>query len=362
MAGRLTILVTSTQRRGAEVFGERLADGLPRRHWDVDFVALGAAREGSTVRADPLSAGPVPRLDPKVLMALRRRLTEHESQIVLANGSSTLQYGVLAARMGGAGRPLAVYSSIGEPTYWARSPRQRMLYRLLVGRADHVFSVAQATAAQLVDEFGVNRRKLTVVPTGVPEPLLEVEAPQRDGGLRVLVLGSLSREKDPLAALDTVAQVAEAASVEVRFVGDGPLRHDLESRASELGITPLVELVGSVEDVAGQLGWADVLLLTSRTEGLPAATLEAAAAGRPVVAFDVGGVAETMIDGESGILVDPGDTAAAAAALLRFGNDPGLRRAAGEAGRRLVRRHFTIEAALDRYDEALRSLLEGSAR
>lgn len=359
---RLTIVVTSTQRRGAEVFGERLAVGLPDHGWEVDFVSLAAGPRDVTasVSAHPLSSmtpAELRRLDFTIVGRLRQRLREHGTDVVLANGSSTLQYGVAAARYIRR-RPAIAYGSIGEPTYWARSLRQRALYQLLLRMVDRVFSVSERTGTQLVEEFGVKRSKLRVLHTGVPRQLLTIEPMPREDEIHLLFVGSLSQEKDPLAAVEILRRVAATTPARLRLVGTGPLADEIVRIAGGLGLSDVVELTGSVDDVAPHFAWADVLLLTSRTEGLPAAPLEAGAAALPVVAYDVGGVADTVIDRVTGHLVSPGDVEAAAAAVVGLAQDEPARQAAGQAARTLILNDFTVEDAVTRYDEALRELLE----
>lgn len=360
----LTILVTSRQRRGAEVFGERLAVGLPDHGWDVDFISLAAGPDEAraSVSAKALSDTPpggLGRLDLPVVRALRRRLQDHGTEVLLANGSSTLQYGVAAARTIWS-RPRIAYGSIGEPEYWAASPRQRALYQLLLRAVDRVFSVSEATGRQLIETFGVPASKLRVLHTGVPRTLLDVSPLPREDELHLLFMGSLSVEKDPLAAVEVLRRVRENTAARLRFVGGGPLSDDIEAAAAAAGMADSVELAGPVDDVGPHLSWADVLVLTSKTEGLPAAPLEAAAASVPTVAFDVGGVSETMLEGVSGELVPAGDVAAAAEAVLRLAEDEDQRQAAGAQARGLILNDFTVEDAVARYDDALRELLKGA--
>ena len=355
---RLTILVTSTQRRGAEVFGERLAAGLPERGWQVDFVALGRhSGSSSSVDAHPLSESMVGRLDLGVVRLLRRRLRSHRPHVVLANGSSTLHYGVAATRTM-ARRPRLVYSSIGEPSFWANTPRKRFAYRGFLALVDHVYSVSTPTAAQLTTQFGVSQDRVRILPTGVPDTMFDVDRQPHDPPMRILFLGSLSTEKDPMAAVAVLNELTSDTPAVLRMVGAGPLEAAVTAAARSAGSDAVVELAGSVPDVRPHLAWADVLLLTSRTEGLPAATLEAAAAGIPSVAFDVGGVSETVVPGVTGQLVRAGDSLAAAAALRAYALDPPARRAAGEAARAMAERTFTMAAAIERYDEALTDLAQ----
>ena len=359
----LTIVVSSTQRRGAEVFASQLAEDLPERGWSVDFVALADRPPGlaSSVPAEPLtSRAPreLGRFDLRVVRSLRGRIDAHNADLVLANGSSTLQYGVGAVRTL-KDRPRLAYSSVGEPLYWARDTRRRLTYSLMLRLVDHVFSVSAGTARQLTNVLGVSRTDLTVLPTGVPDRFLGPTSTRSHGGpFRVLFAGSLSDEKNPLAAVSVLERVSAATPVTMRIAGAGPLDAAVRDAVDDAELTEEVEFLGSVPDIVPHLQWADALVLTSRTEGLPGIVLEAAATGLPVVAFDVGGVAEAVDDGVTGILAQAGDVAGVALGLLRLANDDELRSTAGAAARSMVEERFTMAHAVDRYDRALRSMLE----
>lgn len=360
---RLTIVVSSTQRRGAEVFAESIGNGLAAGGWDVDFVALAdrpAGLDGVAAAAlSPFEPARLPRLDVGIVRRLRTRVRTRRPDVVLANGSSTLQYCLAAVRTT-PNRPRLAYASVGEPLYWAADPRRQITYRLMLGMVDRVFAVSSRTAEQLTGSLGVRPERLRVLPTGVPARYLGIERERHDGPLRVLWVGSLSHEKDPLAAVEVLANAADSIPLEAVMVGDGPLRSDVAQRANELGVA--LELPGVVSDVAPLYARADVLLLTSRTEGLPGVILEASAAGLPVVAFDVGGVSEALVDGRTAVLVPDRRTESAARAVVSLGIDPERRASMAAAGRELVAEHFTLDAAVARYDLALKELMREPQR
>ena len=224
----------------------------------------------------------------------------------------------------------------------------------LLARTALVTAVSQATADQLVRSFGVSRGKVRVAHPGVPEDFLDIGSDERlPGSLNILYLGSLSYEKNPLAALAAVGSMQCPATL--RMVGDGPLRPSLQAESA--GSRFPLEVTGPADDVREHLRWADVLVLTSRTEGLPGVILEASAAGVPVVAFGVGGVSEAVEDGVTGFVTDPGDEKAMAVALDRLARDESLRRSMAQSGRDRVRSHFLLSQALERYVAALDGLL-----
>ncbi len=349
--GSVMVLVSSDRRRGAEVFGERLVEGLRARGWKASLVALRAGGSDPRVQVDD-AVGGADVSDVALPRLLRRLLRRRRPDVVLANGGATLRTVVAATRFM-PGRPRVVYSSIGEPRYWVRGPWHARIQRYLLGRCDRITAVSEATRSQLIDSMGVAPDRVTVAPTGVPDHWFELDPPLPHPELRVLVAGALSTEKDPLTAVQAINLAAADADVWAKIAGDGPLRTEVEAAAG-----PRIEVLGSAAEMEELFGWADVLLSTSRTEGLPGVVLEAAAAGRPVVATRVGGTPEVVTDGTTGILVRPGDVEGAAAALKNLAADPERRRRMGAAARELARR-YTMGASIDRYEQVLRSTIDG---
>ena len=151
-----------------------------------------------------------------------------------------------------------------------------------------------------------------------------------------------------------------AARTDVSFVvaGDGGLRESLEARARSL-LGDRIRFLGWATDLSVLYGALDVVVLTSRNEGTPVALIEAGAAGRPVVATDVGGVAEVVRDGASGFVVRPGDAAAMAARVGGLLDDPEAARAMGLVGREWVRARFSAERLVDDLTALYAELMDG---
>jgi glycosyltransferase involved in cell wall biosynthesis len=155
--------------------------------------------------------------------------------------------------------------------------------------------------------------------------------------------------------IDAVA-AARRTNPEIRgyVAGDGSERERLERLADDSGVA----LLGVRQDVLELIRAADAVCLPSEAEALPMSILEAMALGRPVVATDVGGTAEEVVDGETGYLVPAGDSAPIRRALLELATDADRAREMGAAGRRRQRELFTGEAMVDGYlrafEEAIR--------
>jgi glycosyltransferase involved in cell wall biosynthesis len=163
-----------------------------------------------------------------------------------------------------------------------------------------------------------------------------------DGLPLVVAVGRLKAPKDFLTLVRALGRL-RPDSFEAMIVGDGPDRARLEDEIESLGLAGHVRLAGERRDVPELLAGADVFALPSASEGMPVSVLEAMAAGLPVVASRVGGVPEQVADGETGLLVRPGDPHELAAALERLIGDRDLRRRLGAAGRARAEQAFDLE-------------------
>jgi glycosyltransferase involved in cell wall biosynthesis len=140
-------------------------------------------------------------------------------------------------------------------------------------------------------------------------------------------------------------------------VGEGPLRSELTSLGSSLGLEGAVHFAGYQSEPAKYLAALDIFALTSRSEGMPLVVLEAWAAGVPVVASAVGGLPELVREGENGLLFPSGDESALTAALVALLDDPERRRRLGRAGRQTVAERFDVRHMAAEYDRHYRDLL-----
>jgi glycosyltransferase involved in cell wall biosynthesis len=155
------------------------------------------------------------------------------------------------------------------------------------------------------------------------------------------------------------ASIVRKAIPGVGFVlaGEGPLMAKTQALARELGISADVYFTGRCERVADLLAVSDVCVLSSKAEGFSNSILEYMAASRPVVATDVGGAREAIIDGRTGFIVSPGDGTAMAVRLIELLQDPAKAREMGEQGRRIALENFSIDAQVSATEEIYDRLL-----
>jgi glycosyltransferase involved in cell wall biosynthesis len=199
------------------------------------------------------------------------------------------------------------------------------------------------------------KARVTVLPNSVPLP-----APSgvRQEPQRILFLGRLEAAKGVFELLAAGARLAaKYPALRLVFGGEGDA-DALRKRAAELGIADRIELPGWLgqKERDEQLARAAVFCLPSHAEGLPMAMLEAMAAGRAVVASSVGGIPETIVDGDNGLLVPPRDEAALARALEQVVGDEALRvRLAGRA-RATIEQHYSTEVVCGQLSALYRDL------
>jgi len=203
------------------------------------------------------------------------------------------------------------------------------------------------------------KRSLKVIHNGIDESFLtrdhsrSVSAIRRDIGVpddAPLVVGAfrLSFEKRPQVFLKVMKQVAaKIPNVRAVIMGIGAMREELEQSILDLGLSHVVSLLGRRGDVHDIMAAGDLLLLCSEKEGTPNVVMEAQLLGKPVVSTAVGGVPDLVVNGETGYLVRPKQTAQMAAFVVQILKDPELARKLGSAGQRRLKSEFSVARMVD---------------
>lgn len=244
-------------------------------------------------------------------------------------------------------------------------PRQRLLERMFARISDRLVAVSEVQREQLCATYGFRTSDVYIVRNGAPpSSALSTGSFRRKvgGSDRVLIgtVATLTRQKG-LPDLLRVARRLKDSGRRVRFVilGDGPMRSELESLRLELDVEDAVSFLGWVHDAASTaLPDFDIFFQPSLWEAMSIATLEAMAAGKPVVATRVGENPFIIDHGVSGVLVEPADVDGMADALGRLADDAELRRRLGEAGAARFAHHFTINHMTRNYEKIYRELAE----
>jgi glycosyltransferase involved in cell wall biosynthesis len=229
----------------------------------------------------------------------------------------------------------------------------RYVDRAFARGARRLIAISDAVR-RFLERAGHDRRKLVTVHYGLDElPDAPTEVTPEQAGVPadaplVLAVGRLTEQKDHATLLRAFARTRTThPAARLALLGIGPLEAETRSLVQELGLDGAVLLPGRLE-IRDWLDRADAFAHSSRWEGFGMVVLEAMLAGLPVAATRVSAVPEVVADGETGLLVEPGDVEALAAALDTLLADPARARELGEAGLRRAREHFSVARMTER--------------
>jgi glycosyltransferase involved in cell wall biosynthesis len=221
---------------------------------------------------------------------------------------------------------------------------------LIARRADAFVAVSPSDRTRMIELERIPPEKVVLIPNGIPDrPAGDGERVRRELGLAhsdpiVGTVCGLRPEKELETALRALGRLApHQPGLRFVVVGDGPERGRLERLAAELGVPTLFLGHRPNGEVPDLLAAMDVVVLSSRFEGMPLAVLEWMAAGKAIVASRVGGIPAILEDGQDGVLVPPRDYVAFADAIARLLDDPHERRRLGEAAQRRQRDEFRFD-------------------
>lgn len=246
---------------------------------------------------------------------------------------------------------------------------RRWINRFLANWSDRTIVVSEKVRETEIRQTNLPSEKVLTINNGIDIRNFQILHPalrediRRDLGIpdNSVVIGSVGRlqKVKGYSKLLSAMQIVNKSYPEVYLVivGEGDQRKALEQQALLQGLTKNVVFTGLRLDIPKVLMAFDMFALASETEGFPNAILEAMAAGLPVVATDVGGVPELILDKQTGFLVKSGDIRALAQALTSLINDPHLRHQLAKAGQRRIAQHFTIDQTIQKtvslYDQLL---------
>ena len=279
--------------------------------------------------------------------------------LLTAHGAKVGILGRLAARRLGVPLVVTVHGWACAPgTPAVQAAVSRGLERL-IGR----FATKIITVSEFDRRFGLDARlasgnRLVTVHNGMPdiEPTLRAD-PSRVPP-RLVMVGRFEPQKDHATLLHALGELQNHAW-ELDLIGDGPLRPDMESLAASLGIGQRIHFLGQRTDVDRLLAQAQVGVLVSKWEGFPLSILEAMRAGLPVVASDVGGVAEAVENEVTGYVVRRGDVRQLRDRIAAVLASPDLRVRLGAHGRARYEQHFTLDRMVAKTLAVYREVLQG---
>jgi glycosyltransferase involved in cell wall biosynthesis len=313
------------------------------------------AAQARAMGIDPVILSPRNVAWPVTSRRLARILEWHGIRVVHVHGYKATVFCALARRWYSFAM---VKTEHGLPEPMAGGPAhawRNRLYHWLDGVATRM---ARATVCYVTEDlrrrFGQAHSGLRglVIPNGV-STMERQQFPRppdmRKGCFNLLIVGRLDRVKGHNLAIEAVAAQDQSENVYLHIVGAGPCESELRNLVESLGIAARVQIQGFRRNVYDYIAHCDVLLMPSLHEGLPYTLLEAMALGIPVIASRVGGLAEVIQDGATGLLITPGNVSVLADAIRRLIADPSLRARLGDEALRLQRAKYSLEAMASSY-------------
>jgi glycosyltransferase involved in cell wall biosynthesis len=229
--------------------------------------------------------------------------------------------------------------------------REAMVYRwieqLASPLASQAITVSEFDRKLAVDQKVFSAERVVVVHNGMPDIDPALRADPGRSPVRFLMIARFEPQKDHATLFQALAELRQEPW-QLDLIGEGPLLPQAQAMTRDLGFGERVRFWGQRMDVAERLADAQVAVLTTNWEGFPRSILEAMRAGLPVVASAVGGIAESVHDGENGFVVPRGDAAVLRQRLQQLLGDPSLRIRMGRHGRERYERHFTLDHTVEK--------------
>ena len=298
------------------------------------------------------------RADWRAVRQIEECIQEDGIQLLHTHGYKADLYGYVAARRSRKPIVATCHNWVGGT---AALGIYNHLDRMALKRFHGLAAVSDSVAQRLLGS-GVSAKKVTTIANGIDVQTFERASPSPelnfDGSKVVGMVARLDLQKGFEYLLRAARELCGAfPGLKVVIVGEGPDRTAIENMIQRFGLQSNVILVGQRPDMPEIYAAMDVFVLPSLNEGLPMTILEAMAASKPVIATRVGAIPKVIQDGETGLLVDPGDTDGVRNALARLLADSDLCSRLGAAGHDWVSRNYTSEAMAlkyrQMYDEVL---------
>ncbi|MFH1857997.1 MAG: glycosyltransferase [Candidatus Omnitrophota bacterium] len=355
---KVLYLIDKLEIAGAQRHLVSLLKEIDRRRFEVSVVCLmheGPLGESLRTSGIPLHSLHLRRIyglaGLGALVRLVRYLKRERIDVVHTYLFSENIFGTVAARL--AGTRMIVTGRRDTGKLREGKARHMLAYRFTNRWADRIVCVSEAVKRVVLAREKVSESKVVTIPNGtrLGTPLSQEEKAAERGKMGVSpeafvvsIVANLSWIKGH-ETFFKAADLVRKGIPEAQFwvIGDGVLRGKLEAQVTALALTPNVRFFGRVPDPKQFLLVSDVSVNASFSEGMSNTILESMALGIPVVATGVDGNLETVVDGETGILVPPGDSEALANAVIRLAKSPDERRKMGEAARARIREVLSLE-------------------
>jgi glycosyltransferase involved in cell wall biosynthesis len=234
----------------------------------------------------------------------------------------------------------------------------RLIERIAAPLASRIITVSEFDRQLALARGIASSDKVVTVHNGMPDIEEELRADPSRSPVRLAMVARFERQKDHVTLFHALSGLIQEPW-QLDLIGDGPLLSEARALSGRFGLAERIQFWGQRMDVDARLSQAQVALLITNWEGFPRSILEAMRAGLPVVASAVGGIAESVRDGETGFTVPQADVEGLRRRLKQLLDSPELRVSMGRNARKLYERNFTLARTVERtlaiYEEVARA-------
>lgn len=373
---RILYVIENSCFGGGERAFSQLINGLDKSRYEVYAACLtGEINPASAAFTAEISgSAKIFSLDlrrlasPSAFFALKKIIRVNNIRIVHSQGARADFYARLAARFAGG---VAIVSTIASPVEeydvgCMRKAVYRALDRFGGASVDRFIAVADHIKRKLVAGRGIAGGKVTKIYNGVdaaeflcrPDMAAKARAAYNIPADCFLAgaFCRLSREKGLSHFIEAAKIIgghrdAPSGAIKYLIAGEGPLKKELKAAVNNLGLKNSFIFAGFIRDVRPLLSASDVFILPSSREGFPISVLEAMTMGKPVIASNIEGANESVVDNKSGLLVPPGDSAALADAIITLFKDRALAAEMGRRGREIAVENFGLDIMIKAHED-----------
>jgi len=354
-----------------------LISRLDRRRFNPVVATAPTGRYAEMLRAKGVRLIPLPmnnRFDMRIPYRLARVVREHAVTVLHSHGGGRADFFVyLASKLVNIPVKITTVANLVEG-WFEVNPLQLYVYKKIQRKAekvfDHFICVSEYLADNLIHQHELEKTKISTIYNGIDLDYFNaaLEFPRKRNellreGEEILIgaIGRLVAEKGLEYLLECMPEVLKRfTQLKLLVVGDGPLKTHLEKRVLSLGLKDNIIFTGFRSDIREVLSCLDILILPSLLEGFPMIILEAMAMAKPIVASDIPGIREQIIDGKNGILVPVKDSNALAIAIINILAERKVAENIGLAARKTVDEKFSIERMVAETESLYLSLLKAN--
>lgn len=309
-------LIQKKQLRGAEIFAAQLASHMKQSGHEVLIFSLFDGQQQLPFDGPVISLSKRSHrrlFDFSIWKSIARNIQKENPDIIQANAGDTLKYAVVSKLLFRWKQPI-VFRNASTISLYIKSNISKKLNSLFFSRVEKVISVSQTSAADFADLFPEYKNRIISIPVGIEEESQVEQTVSPGTGNKnerdpiLIHVGGFSFEKNHTGLINIFERILEKRKTAMlHLVGDGPLKAKIEDLVKQKGLESNIRFFGFRTDSVKLIKEADVLMLPSIIEGLPAVILESFYSRTPVVANDVGGIKEILINNKTGRLIKKGN-------------------------------------------------------